>query len=525
MKVLVQKDRSMFFKKILGLSGLRIIYAFFGLIYSILQVRFFGTSRVVEIFFVANAVAYLVTSLTQSGQLSEFFLPIYLGIKEKNGKEAAYRAFSVLINRFAVFLTIMLILFYFFSPFIVSLMAPGFSAIDKALAVKMFRLFLIFLELQFINSFIDVTLNAEKIFGRVEWAAILNSVISLILLILFYKTLGVWVLVLTLFVGKLSEFIITIFFVKKVGIKYSLIWSEKNFDAKAFFKLMFTTSGYVVATQIYNIVFTAMATLLPQGTYAIFKYVQQVSTKASGILLAPLSTVFFSHFSGNIASGKSNLENKMTSPILYSTILGLSFISLVALLGNQIIHILWRSKATSEYFLGIGYWMLIINFVAFTISAIGSIYRKAAVSLDNGKRIYQSWILVQFITALSSYLLIRKIGWLGLSAVSLLNTAMMVGTSIWVAGKSGIELKKTIQMKKIVSIVVSCILFLGMTVILNSFLQNNLPIFYIVIIKVSCALLLAFILLFSRHKNLLNKLNSFLRSFFRVSSYLDKPVL
>ena len=189
---------------------------------------------------------------------------------------------SVLINRFAIFLSIILIAFFFISPYIVSLMAPGFSAADRELCVQMFRVFLIFMELQFINSFIDVTLNAEKIFGRIEWAAILNAAISLILLIFFYKIFGVWILVITLFAGKIIEFLITIIYVKRAQIKYSFVWTEKSFDTKSFFKIMFTTSAYVTATQVYNMVFTAMATLLPQGTYAIFKYVQQISAKASG---------------------------------------------------------------------------------------------------------------------------------------------------------------------------------------------------------------------------------------------------
>ncbi|MGH2648430.1 MAG: murein biosynthesis integral membrane protein MurJ, partial [Ginsengibacter sp.] len=348
----------MYFKKIFGLSGLRIVYAVLGLAYSILQVRIFGTSRLVEVFFVANSVVYLVTSLTQSGKLSEFFLPVYMGIKTNHGKEAAHRAFSVLINRFAIFLSIILIAFYFLSPYVVTLMAPGFSEADKTLCVQMFRVFLVFMELQFINSFIDVTLNAEKIFGRIEWAAILNAVISLVLLILFYKIFGVWILVLTLFAGKIIEFLITIIYVRKSGIKYSFIWTEKSFDTKSFFKIMFTTSGYVTATQLYNMAFTAMATLLPQGTYAIFKYVQQISTKASGILLTPLSTVFFSHFSEHVAQGKKEMENKMKPPVLYSFLLGFTFTCLVILLGREIIDLLWKSKAVNSYFLGIGYWML-----------------------------------------------------------------------------------------------------------------------------------------------------------------------
>ena len=497
----------MFFKKIFGLSGLRIVYAIFGLAYSVLQVRYFGTSREVEIFFAANAVAYLVTSLTQSGQLSEFFLPVYLSIKANQGRDAAHRAFSVLVNRFAVFLSLILIVFYFLSPVIVSLMTPGFSGTDRALCVKMFRIFLVFLELQFINSFIDVTLNAEKIFGRVEWAAILNAVVSLVLLILFYKTFGIWILVITLFAGKLLEFIITMIFVKKVGIKYSFVWTEPAFDAKSFFKLMFTTSGYVLSTQIYKTVFTAMATLLPQGTYAIFNYVQQISAKASGILLSPLSTVFFSHFSDDVSAGKKELEKKMRAPVLYSFILGFFFTCMVALLGKEIIDVLWKSKAVSSYFLGIGYWMLIINFIAFTFSAVGSIYRKVTLSLGGGKKLYHYWIVVQLITGILSYLIISPIGWFGLSLIVLLNTTLMAAASVWVSAKYGIVLSKSIDSGNLISICISTILFVAISFTLNYFLKPEISLVLTIALKLFIAVILCFSLLLFRHKELYKKLS------------------
>jgi putative peptidoglycan lipid II flippase len=511
----------MYFKKILGLSGLRIVYAVFGLAYSVLQVRFFGTSRGVEVFFVATTVVYMITSLTQSGQLCELFLPVYLSIRANHGKAAAHRAFSVLINRFTVFFSILLIFFYFLSPYIVALMAPGFSEADIALCVKMFRVFLIFLELQFINSFVDVTLNAEKIFGRVEWAAILNSIISLALLILFYKTFGVWILVITLFIGKLIEFAITLVFVKRIGIKYSLIWNESTFDAKSFFKLMFTTSGYVVTTQAYSMVFTAMATLLPQGTYAIFKYVQQISSKASGILLTPLSTVFFSLFSGHVASGKKELEVKMKDPVLYSFVLGASLTCFVIILGREIIDLLWKSKAVSDYFLDIGYWMLIINFIGFTVSAVGSIYRRVTISLDKGKELYRFWIVMQIASGILSYLVIIPLGWAGLSLVVFLNTSFLALGSLWISAKSGIVFSKTIDFRKLSSIIFSSLFFIGISLSLNYFLRSETSVLMLLVLKFVVAISFGFLLLFFRHKEIYQKVLSVVKPIiFKLKGHL-----
>lgn len=68
--------------KLLGsLTFLKILGAISGLIYSILQVRLFGATALVDSYFIATSAVLLITSLTQSGQLSEVFLPEYLKVK------------------------------------------------------------------------------------------------------------------------------------------------------------------------------------------------------------------------------------------------------------------------------------------------------------------------------------------------------------------------------------------------------------------------------------------------------------
>ena len=56
--------------------------SFLALAYSIIQVRYFGASKIIEIF-CSSGLIYLVTSLTQSGQLAEIFLPEFQRLNNK----------------------------------------------------------------------------------------------------------------------------------------------------------------------------------------------------------------------------------------------------------------------------------------------------------------------------------------------------------------------------------------------------------------------------------------------------------
>ena len=82
----------------------------------------------------------------------------------------------------------------------------------------------------------------------------------------------------------------------------------ENFDLKRFYKILFSTSGYVGATQLYSIVLTAMGSLLPEGSLSIFNYVRKLGEKAKNILIAPIITVFFSKFARKAFTSKSKIN-------------------------------------------------------------------------------------------------------------------------------------------------------------------------------------------------------------------------
>lgn len=82
-------------KNIGQLTIIKIAGAILGVTYSIIQVQYFGASREIEVYFAAVSVIYLVTSLAQSGQLTELFLTIFHKNLNKDGKVVAKTCLSV----------------------------------------------------------------------------------------------------------------------------------------------------------------------------------------------------------------------------------------------------------------------------------------------------------------------------------------------------------------------------------------------------------------------------------------------
>ena len=242
-------------KVLLKLFSLKFIAALLGVGYSILQVRYFGASRTIEVYFAAQSLVYLVTSLTQSGQLAEIFLPEYHTLNTIKPK-LGFQGLNVVINRMLLWATLIMGIVFILAPYFILMLVPGFSPIDQAEATLMFRILLPYLFLQVVNSFFITVLNAEQKFGRAEFLGLTNTIVNILVLIVLYPKMGIWALVVSLLLGKVIEFSFYIIQLKKIGFRYHFLFSIPEFDHGSFFKTMQSTFLYVGATQFYSFVLT-----------------------------------------------------------------------------------------------------------------------------------------------------------------------------------------------------------------------------------------------------------------------------
>jgi len=434
---------------------LKILASLSGLLYSILQVNYFGTSPAVEAYFVAASLMYLVVSLMQAGQLSEILLPVYHKIKVERGVEAAHVVFSIVINTVGIYLGLGLLVVFLLKDVLVGLIAPGFDLAQQVFTARIFITFLPLIFLLIMTSFVATWFNAEGKFGRVEFVGVINSVVSVVLLIVFHEYWGVWVLVVSIFIGKIVEAVVYLFMMNRYGYRHKWVLSVAYFNRMLFFRNMMVTFGYVLASQFYNIVITACATLLPQGTYAVFSYAQQLYVKATGFLVQPIQTYFFSKYSRNVSN---NLQQDSLVPNAIRLYLAIYIlvISLVYWSGKDILMLIWF-KNTNPGVLALGATYLIANFATLIFSSIGGVYRKIAISHGEVKILYFAWIVCQLLSAASIYCLTKLWGEAGLTFAILFNLGLLNMASILI-----VHLKQHLRLVGLKLIVIKySLLFVG----------------------------------------------------------------
>lgn len=407
-------------KSISTLTILKIVGAILGITYSVIQVQYFGTSRDIEIYFAATATTYVLFSLSQSGTLAEIFLPIYIKIKTEYGKEAAHNGFSVVVTRMAAYIIVLCTLAYFFAPFLTRLVVPGFEEESQEQVTAVFRVMCFLLFPQIISSFFIVILNSEKIFGRAEMIGLFRILLNLIVLVTTYSYLGLWSLVISLCAGQIITFFIYIFLLNKNGINLSLRFKASRFDHVSFFKSIYYTLFYVGGTQFYSIVFNSVLSALPQGYFAVFKYVQALSLKAQGIISTPMLIVFFTNFSIAFQKKAENLQEivkRNTSFIFLFTSIA---ILLITCYGDFVIEVLWGGKKFDKKFIQPSYEILVFNFIAMLVASLGYLYKKIVISIGLSKQGYIGWGCAQIFTGICVYFLITTLREDGLKYVILL---------------------------------------------------------------------------------------------------------
>ena len=428
-------------KNILILTGLKLIASVIGLTYSILQVRFFGASAMVDTFFVAMAAVTMITSLMQSGQLAEVFLPEYLKQKLIKGSKAAHDLLSVVINRLLVFVFASLLLIYFAAPFVLTLLGPGLASKYRSFGVEIFQISLVAVLFTVISSFVTSTLNAEEVFGRAELTAIVNSVLSLVLLLLLYKSMGIYVLIISMLVGKLVEFLMGVYFLHKIGYKYRIIWRLKDYDILPLFKTLFTTSTYVGATQLYASAITAMASFLPAGSLSIYNYVLQLSNKGSSIIMGPISTVFFSKIAKIVVKQRDNLESHIRRPFFSVFAIYFIIFCFILIVGNDFLHLLWNKRSLTEDQFLLAYWMLCLNFFGYLFSSTGYIFRKLVVAIGEANLLYRYWTFIQIFSAAYTVVAIYFGHTWGLASVLVVNMISLSMVSFVISAKNKVNTK------------------------------------------------------------------------------------
>lgn len=290
------------------------IFGFFTLISRILGLvrdsvvaYFFGTKAVADAFYVAFRIPNLLRRLLAEGSLTMAFIPVfteYLKQSKEEGKKVADIVFTYL----SILLTVVTICGILFAPYIVKLIAYGFSgSSDKlALTVYLTRIMFPYIFLVSLMAFAMGVLNTLKIFGApaaspiflnigiIAGAAILSRHFN-------EPTIGLAVGVL---VGGFMQLLLQVPWLKRHGMFPRFNFDYKHPALKRIGLIMIPSIYGGAVYQINVMIITLLASFLPNGSVSYLWYADRINEFPLGLFAVAVATASLPTLSDHAAEAK-----------------------------------------------------------------------------------------------------------------------------------------------------------------------------------------------------------------------------
>lgn len=325
---------------ILVLSAL--ISRFLGLIREGLLAGTFGAGSELDIYFVAFRIPDLIYNVLIAGGIIVAFLPMFSEYFSKD-KEQAWQFTNNILNVFLFLIIFLCSAFFIFTPFLIKLIAPGFSAEQLVQAIFLTRLMFLSPILFGLSSIFSGILQHFNRFLIYSLSPIFYN-LGIIFGILFLAPgLGILGVVIGVILGAFLHLVIQIPSAFACGFRYKPIFNFKDPGIKKVFILMFPRIFGMAANQINLIIITAIASTLTIGSIAIFNFASNLHYFPVGIVGVSFAIAAFPSFSRYLAKGQKQefIKNfsSVFKQILYLTI---PASILIFILRNQIVEIILK---------------------------------------------------------------------------------------------------------------------------------------------------------------------------------------
>lgn len=246
----------------------------------------FGATGIADAFYVAFRIPNLLRRLVAEGSLTVAFVPIYTEYLKKSRKQARDVA-SIVFTMLSLFLAIIIILGVLLAPWIVKLIAYGFSdnPVKYHLTVYLTRIIFPYIGLISLVALAMGILNSLKRFAAPAAAPIfLNlGIIAGALIISRWTSQPTLGLAIGVILGGIAQLALQIPSLAKEGMLPRIRFNFKHPALKSLIFMMIPSAFGAAVYQFNVFVITLLASFLPSGSVSYLWYADRISEFPLGI--------------------------------------------------------------------------------------------------------------------------------------------------------------------------------------------------------------------------------------------------
>ncbi len=291
------------YKEIAGNTLLFAIATFFsrilGFVREVVISSIYGLGKTTDAFFLAYTIPNLIRQLLGEGALHNSFIPIYEDVKVLKDKKKKKEFLDVVFTFLLFSLLFLSVLGIFISPLLIRCFAPGFSQNPYIYgeAVKILRILFPYMLFISLTAFYGAILNSCGEFFFPALTPMWLNLSMIVFAIFFWKIIGIYALAIGVVIGGIFQFLSLFYFIRKIGISFSLNFNFKNRYFKKVVSLVGKSVLAVIVTQLNIVIDRIFASFLVVGSISALYYANRLMQFPIGVFGVALSSVFFPHIS------------------------------------------------------------------------------------------------------------------------------------------------------------------------------------------------------------------------------------
>lgn len=252
-----------------------------GLVRDRLLASTFGAGDTLDVYYAAFRIPDLIYSLLILGSMSAAFIPVFTGLRSKNGDDdAAWRLTNGIMNLSLFLIIVISIICAIGAPFLMRLITPGFSPEKMESAVMFTRIMFLSPVFLGISGIMGGVLTSMKHFIVYSIAPLLYNVGIILGIVVFVRLMGPIGLAWGVVLGALMHMVLQYTTVRKLGYvhRWEFVKAWKNQDVRKVFTLMLPRMTGIAINQFNLMVITVFASTLAAGSLAVFNFSQNLAS-------------------------------------------------------------------------------------------------------------------------------------------------------------------------------------------------------------------------------------------------------
>lgn len=266
---------------------------------------YFGRDRSLDIFLIAFALPTFGISVL-GGAIQSSFTPTYLDMLHKEGREASRTLLGSVSLVYVGILFLAAILMALGAPWLLHALASGFSAAELTQTRHIFYMLVPILVCSSVAQLYTSLLAAEHKFTLPALASVTTPVCTMAALLIAYRSLGIYSLVLATTVGAFLEVLVSASLMVRTRVVPTFAWGGFTPELKQVFAQFFPLIAGTVLMAGTMITDQAMAAMLPAGAVSALNYGNKLPAVANTLISGAVGTAVLPYFSRMIAGGDWN---------------------------------------------------------------------------------------------------------------------------------------------------------------------------------------------------------------------------